>query len=152
MASDDDSGSSDPQSALDGLEILAFALVSLTGRALAERGSQWQLTFQQWRALVVLGHASGPLRIGDLGKRISASGPSISRIVQRLEDHGLVEARVDRRDRRVVLVRLSRTGMTVRADVVGRRRELIRELIGEIADRPLSPGAASLVSALEAAI
>ena len=141
-----------PATILDSLETLAFALVSLTSRALSERGSQWQLTFQQWRTLVVLGQTDRPMRISEIGRRIAASGPSASRIVQRLEDHGLVELLPDPRDGRAVGVRMTAAGAGVRAAVVERRRELIRELLGESADRPTSPEAARLVAALETAI
>jgi DNA-binding MarR family transcriptional regulator len=140
-----------PGSTLDAIETLAFALVSLTSRAIADRGAHL-LTFQQWRALVVLGRATEPLRISDLARRIAASGPSTSRIARRLAAHELVALEPDRRDRRAVRVRLTARGEEVRGAVVARRRELIREMIGPRADRPLSADGAEMVAALEAAI
>jgi len=140
---------SDPLSNLDALEILAFALVSLTSRAIATEVRHRELTFQQWRAIVVLGTGSAPLRISELAARIVASGPSASRIVRRLTERGLVEVGVDPRDRRAVIVRLSAAGADLRARVVARRRELIRGGIGDdAAGRPLPRGAAEIVEAL----
>jgi DNA-binding MarR family transcriptional regulator len=72
--------------------------------------------------------------------------------VQRLEDHGLVSLHPDRKDRRVVRVQLTESGAAVRAKVVARRRELIRELVGEAGDLPVSRELAWLGAALEAAI
>ena len=136
---------------LDSVETLAFALVSLTARALAEGGGH-QLTFQQWRMLVVLGNAAAPMKVSEIAKRIAASGPSTSRLVQRLEDNGLVEVGADRSDGRVVRVRLSSAGTAVRASVVARRRELIREYLGDAVDRPVPREMARLIAALEPAI
>jgi DNA-binding MarR family transcriptional regulator len=136
---------------LDALETMAFALVSLTSRALAEAGGQ-HLTFQQWRALVVLGSGVEPLRISELAKRIDASGPSTSRIAQRLLKQRLVAIEPDPRDRRAVQIQLTEYGAEVWARVVARRRELIKEMIGRRANRPVSPDDAALVAALSAAI
>ena len=142
-------GPGDPMSNLDALEVLAFALVSLTSRAIAAETLTRQLTFQQWRAIVVLGASAGPLRISDLGARIAASPPSASRIVRRLETHGLVAVAPDPRDRRAVGVRLTLAGVELRARVVSRRRELIRRAIGDTeAGRPLPQGAGRIVEAL----
>ncbi len=141
-----------PVTTLDAIETLAFALVSLTARAIAERGGSRLLTFQQWRTIVVVGAAEEPLRVTDVARRIAASGPSTSRIVQRLADHGLVEFEADPLDGRAVRIRLSPLGTRVRTAVIGRRRELISELIGEIASDPASDRERQVVAALEAAI
>ena len=135
---------------LDALETMAFALVSLTSRALAESGGR-HLTFQQWRVLVVLGADPPPLRISELARRIAASGPSTSRIAQRLMRLRLVAIEPDPRDRRAVQVRLTEHGTDVRAQVVARRRDLIRDLIGASADRTVPRDAAAVVAALATA-
>ena len=157
---------------LTALETLAFALVSLTSRAIAAETLPRQLTFQQWRALVVLGGTGPgvdlaglvpggsvnaapeprPMRVSDLGRRIGASGPSTSRIARRLVDHGLVEAAPDPRDRRAVGLRLTARGLDLRTRVVARRRELIRQTIGRDAPRPASAELTRLVEALAAEI
>lgn len=136
---------------LDALETLAFALVSLTSRALAEAGGQ-HLTFQQWRAMVVLGLGAEPLRVSELAQRISASSPSTSRIVRRLVNQRLVAIEPDSRDRRAVHVQLTEHGAEVRARIVAQRRALISEMIGQRADRPVSPETAALVDRFAAAI
>jgi len=134
---------------LDALEVLAFALVSLTSRAIAAETRSRQLTFQQWRAIVVLGAAAAPLRVSELGARVAASPPSASRIVRRLEAHDLVEVAPDPRDRRAVGVRLTPAGLDLRARVVARRRELIRLAIGDAqARQPVPENAGRIVEAL----
>lgn len=116
---------------IDVLERLAFALVALTSTALTEGAPGADLTFPQWRVLVVLGGGDGGrvLRLGVLAVAISASRPSTSRLVRRLERRGLVQTTPDPDDRRGLLVGLSDRGRTVRAAVIDRRRELIRERI-----------------------
>lgn len=142
---------SETASTLDATETLAFALVSLTARALAEGGGS-QLTFQQWRTLVVLGNAPAAMKISEIARRIAASGPSTSRLIRRLQDHGLVQTAQDRVDGRVVRVRMTSAGTAVRAGVVQRRRQLIAELLGDAAAAPAPGDVARLVAALEPAI
>lgn len=130
---------------IDVLEQLAFALVALTTTALSEGAPGADLTFPQWRVLVVLGAGDGGrvLRLSVLADAISASRPSTSRLVRRLERRGLVEAMPDPDDGRGLLVRLSDRGLAVRAAVVSRRRELIRERIAGL------PGPAGVERELE---
>lgn len=112
---------------VDALEELAFALVALTSTALIEGAPGADLTFPQWRVLVVLGEGGGRrfLRLGVLADAIASSRPSTSRLVRRLERRGLLETRPDPEDGRGLLVGLSAHGRAVRASVVGRRRDLI---------------------------
>ncbi len=123
-------GAGEDVSVLDALDQLAFGLVAMTSRAIAE-ATGGELTFQQWRILVVLGTAPAGLRVSNLGARIAASGPSTSRLSQRLARRGLVEMSPDQRDRRAVVVRLTHEGQTLRTTIVDRRRELIREAVGD---------------------
>jgi DNA-binding MarR family transcriptional regulator len=136
---------------LDALERLAFSLVSLTAKAIAERGGPGQLRFLHWRAIVALGESAAPIRVSDLAARIFSSGPSASRIATRLARQGMVQLEPDARDGRVVRLRLTERGSQVRSDVIRRRRELIRELIGEAADGSATDRELAIVEALERA-
>jgi DNA-binding MarR family transcriptional regulator len=61
-----------------------------------------QLTLTQVRTLRRLGH--GPMSPGQLGRDLRLSPTSMTRILDRLEERGLVERRRDAQDRRRVLV------------------------------------------------
>ncbi len=100
-------------------------MVAITSRAVDEASRPGGLTFQQWRVLVVLGGADTGMRISELARRLGASGPSTSRIVRRLERHGLVELVRDQVDRRAVRATLSVGGSALRQKVIDRRRDLI---------------------------
>jgi DNA-binding MarR family transcriptional regulator len=60
-------------------------------------------------ALVTISR-EGPMTLGDLAARERVAPPSITKVVGKLEDRGLVERRVDDRDRRVTLVEISPAG------------------------------------------
>ncbi len=124
---------------VDALESLAIALVALTSRAIEEVASRGEMTLRQWRVLVVLGDAGDGLRVSQVASRISASGSSTTRLVDRLERRGLVSASVDSSDRRALVLRLTPAGEALRSRVLERRRGLIGEAI---AGRDLSPAAA----------
>ena len=134
---------------LDSLEELAFAAVGMTALALNEAGRSKELTLAQWRVLVILGR--GPVRVGLVADRLAISLPSASRLVDRMEAHGLVEASRDGRDRRVMQVSLTALGRSTREGVIERRRRLIDEAVGsrgEFADMDLGPGLALLAERL----
>jgi len=52
----------------------------------------------------------GPLTLGELAARERVAPPSITKVVGKLEDRGLVERSVDERDRRVTRVEISPSG------------------------------------------
>jgi len=74
-----------------------------------------QLTLAQVRALRKL--AKQPRSLGQLGAELVLSPPSVTRLVDRLEERGLIERRRDDDDRRKVLANLNAEG---------------RRLVGEI--------------------
>jgi len=74
-----------------------------------------QLTLAQVRALRKL--AKQPRSLGQLGAELALAPPSVTRLVDRLEERGLIERRRDDDDRRKVLANLTAEG---------------RRLVGEI--------------------
>jgi DNA-binding MarR family transcriptional regulator len=62
---------------------------------------------------------SGPCRLTDLAVSEGVSQPSMTALVGRLAEQGLVQRRTDPADRRVVLIALTAAG----ADLLDRRRE-----------------------------
>lgn len=84
--------------------------------------------------LMLLDH-HGPLPMSKLAGLVDASVSNMTGIVDRLEQHGLVERVRDDRDRRVVLVRATGTGTARCEEIEGLRREHLRRLIGTLDGR-----------------
>jgi len=137
---------SDPVSTL---ERLIGAAVGLTTVAIAQAAPA-DLRFQQWRALVVVGHRGGA-RVGEVAARIGMSMPSASRLVDRLEARGYVATSRDPRDGRGLIVTLTGHGAEVRRAVMARRRALLTEALGAEGGPPpeVGVGLARLVRALD---
>lgn len=133
---------------LDALERSAFAAVAITANALADVAGT-ELTFLGWRTLVVLGEAPEPLRLSDLAERLRLSRPSASKLVRRLERRGLVELGPNPSDGRGLLVRLAVEGERIRAAVVGRRRAILGEALGEPLPESFADGLAVLATRLD---
>ncbi len=120
-------------------EALGMRLFHLMGalrmhfaRDLAAHG----LTFPQFMALCSLEHAEGRAsRMGDLAAVTHQSAASMTGIVDRLLERGLVERRQDPQDRRSVLVALTDEGARllerVRADRIRVMERLLRCLSPE---------------------
>jgi DNA-binding MarR family transcriptional regulator len=109
------------------LERLIIAGVALTARSL--EATAGELTFLQWRVLVVLGEAPTGLHVGEIGRRIGASAPSATRVLRRLERQGLIGTQREEADRRRVLVQLTADGQGLRREVMEHRRSLLREAL-----------------------
>ncbi len=134
---------------LDPLERIIRAAIGLTAQALAETGPAADLTLPQWRALVIVAESSGGLSVGDVARRLSVSLPSASRLVRRLERHGLVATLRDDVDRRVTRVEVTGRGATAWRAVAERRRSVLRPLLPERASAVgLAAGLAAIASGL----
>jgi DNA-binding MarR family transcriptional regulator len=117
------------------LEAVAFGSVAVTTRALATVGLD--LTFAQWRVLVVVGGSAGGATVTEIAGRLGAEISPVSRLVTRLARRGLVQARKDDQDRRVTRVTITDDGREVRESVLASRREMLAEVLAEAG--PLAP-------------
>jgi DNA-binding MarR family transcriptional regulator len=101
-----------------------------------------------YSALAYLDRAEAGLRLSELHAlmRVRYSQPGLSRLVQRLEDDGLVERRVDPDDRRGTVVTFTRAGRAC----YRRARAVYEAALEEHLGRYVSPSdAAKLTAALE---
>ena len=99
-------------------------------RATHLSGGAEQPQRQQFWLLGVL--VAGPRRMSELAELARTSQASLTGIVDRLEERGFVERTRPEHDRRVVEVRLTRTGRSevrrVHTEVAGRLEELLAPL------------------------
>ena len=73
---------------------------------------EFDLTEQQWRVLRVLAESEG-IEARDLAARSLILSPSLSRILQRLAERGLIKRRAAPNDQRRAIISMSTRGMTV---------------------------------------
>ncbi len=106
------------------VDLLREATVGLTTRV-AEILDEADLTLDQWRVLRTLsGH--GPLSMTDLAGTTRVTGPTLTRIVDRLAERSLLYRNVDPADRRKVLVHAGDRGRTLARTLAPRIAEAER--------------------------
>ena len=109
------------------LEAVVQGSVAVTSRALATVGLE--LTFAQWRVLVIVGARPEGATVTEIAARLGSEVSPVSRLVGRMGRRGLVTARKDQRDRRVTRVTIADAGRELRETVFARRRALLREVL-----------------------
>lgn len=72
--------------------------------------AEHDLTEQQWRVLRALAATDAPVDAGELAARTFLLAPSLSRILAKLEDRGLIVRAVDHDDQRRSLIALAALG------------------------------------------
>lgn len=132
-----------PDPALVGLlERIAIGAVAITARALTEAAGE--LTFLQWRVLVVAADHPDGVSVGEIGRLIGASPPSATRVVRRMERQRLVVLARDEDDRRRVRVGLTGEGRRIRDAVMQERSAHLADLLARSAVVADAPGTALL--------
>ena len=104
-------------------------------RAFDRRAATLGVTRAQWRVLVRLSRQPG-LRQVDLADCLDVEPITLCRIVDRLEERGLVERRPAERDRRIKLVALTKEGEALR-DELARRRSVPPPEFAELSEAEL---------------
>jgi DNA-binding MarR family transcriptional regulator len=116
---------------VDAAEQLVVAGVALTARALAGAGGM-DLTFPQWRVIVVLGQNPGGLTVSEVAARIGVTLPATSRQLRRLERKRLVHTQPDEADRRATRASLTVEGEQVRRRITDFRRSELTRGVGSL--------------------
>ncbi|HSB65091.1 MAG TPA: helix-turn-helix domain-containing protein [Anaerolineales bacterium] len=88
------------------------------------------ITLQQHQAMLfIIGYpGKEQVTIGELAERLQIRHHSAVGLVNRLEEQGLVERKQDERDRRQVLIGLTRKGLGVLESLANLHREELRHL------------------------
>jgi DNA-binding MarR family transcriptional regulator len=108
-----------PQLELD--EQLCFALYDATRavvRAYAPLLDQLGLTYPQYITMLVLWESDGALSVGELGARLHLDSGTLTPLLKRLEQLGVVDRRRDPADERRVLVTLTSAGRALQRSAV----------------------------------
>ena len=106
------------------------------------------LSATQYNVLRILrGAGEQGLCCREVGERMIARDPDITRLVDRLERRGFLARSRDNRDRRVITVRITPAGLKVLKDLDGPMAEYNRKLLGHMDRNDLR----KLVELLEAA-
>lgn len=129
------------------LEAIVLGSVAVTTRALATVGLE--LTFAQWRVLVIVGERPDGATVSEIATRLGGEISPVSRLVRRIARRGLVTVGKDARDRRVTRVTVSDTGRELRETVLARRRALLDEVIA--AAGPIEPDVETTLDRIGAA-
>jgi DNA-binding MarR family transcriptional regulator len=133
---------------IDAIERIVVAGVAMTNAALAgEAGTD--LTFPQWRVLVILGSAPDGLPVAEISRRISVTLPATGRQLRRLEHRGLVRLEPDAHDRRVTRATLTDAGVDRRGAIMAQRRARIE---GAVSGIDVSPDGVAAVDRIAAAM
>jgi len=119
--------------------MLAYAFAEVLRQCCVEHNKPYVVTPPQWGVLSLLDEMDG-LTIGTISKRRAIDAPTVTGIVKRIEQTGLVERRHDRTDRRVVKVYLTDEGrdiMRFLPDEISRFNDMAMQGLSEDEQRDL---------------
>jgi DNA-binding MarR family transcriptional regulator len=101
-------------------------------RAQAERLAPLGLTPAQERALRMMTRSEQPLRMTELADQLGIVPRSLTRVIDTLEEAGLVHREIDPRNRRATLLHLTERGQAVRDDMRQARRRAAEDLFAPL--------------------
>lgn len=121
------------------LDDLLDELTAWGPRERAGAFKQWlrgSLSLVHLHVLTVL-EAHGPLPMSRLADALDVSVASLTGIIDRMEDRGLVERRREPGDRRIVLVHSTDAGVAVFQAMAAERRKTLEPLLDRMTDEEL---------------
>lgn len=89
------------------------------------------VSFSEFAVLEVLLH-KGPLPIGDVGDHVLLTSGSMTYVVDKLEEEGLIRRRHCEEDRRIIYAELTGQGRELIEEVFSEHAALIRRLMDEL--------------------
>lgn len=118
--------------ALEAWESLFRAQVVLS-RRFAEDGEWDDCSQREYDVLYTLSKAPHGLRMTEIHQRMMLTQSGVSRLIARLQEHGLIERRPDPEDARAQRIALTASGRELQREV-GRRhaRHIIRAMAGAL--------------------
>ncbi len=123
-----------PEQELEEMAALVPRLVGAFQRNFSRELARFGLTFPQFIAMNVLERFEGPCRMGPLADATLRSAASMTGIVDRLLERGLVTRERHPGDRRSVLVQLTGQGRALLEEVREARQQAVRRLLESLPD------------------
>ncbi len=122
---------------------LTVVASQLSARLSKQYRTQFGISIAEWRILLNLGY-SGSGSVRDIEKRVSLEKSKVSRGVSRLEAKGYLTKSVDNKDRRLLKLTLTKSGVALLGELVPIAKAYQKQL-----DAILGEKAQSLQSALD---
>ncbi len=141
-----------PELELEEMAVLVPRLVGAFQRNFSRELARFGLTFPQFIALNALERFEGTCRMGPLAEAALRSAASMTGIVDRLLERGLVRRERHPGDRRSVVVQLTEQGRALLEEVREARRQKVHrllEVLPETERRRLREIVNTLIAALE---
>ena len=130
------------------LQRTASLLLQALGRSLKGH----DLTPAQYNALRILrGAGEEALTCGEIGERLVSPGPDVTRLLDRLEQRGLVTRLRDAEDRRIVRAQITQRGARLLAELDEPVEQALAELLGHLGPKRLQSLVETLALAREKA-
>ena len=120
----------------------AFVSVLRTAGAFQWREAEllkpYEITLPQYNVLRILrGAEPEGLICREIGERMIARDPDVTKLLDRLESRGLVSRERQEKDRRVIVARVMPEGLRLVAEIDGPVLKLTGELLGHLGERKL---------------
>jgi DNA-binding MarR family transcriptional regulator len=111
---------------------------AVLGHAFAEGLKPYEITSTQYNVLRILrGAGSEGLCRNEVRDRLIAQVPDVTRLLDRLEDAGLIERERSTEDRRLVSTRITTTGLALLKKLDGPVLAMHQRLLGHMSDKQL---------------
>ena len=126
----------------ESLEDEAFVSVLRTAGTFQWREAEllkpYEITLPQYNVLRILrGAGSEGLICREIGERMIARDPDVTKLLDRLEARGLVSRERQEKDRRVIVARVTPEGLNLVAEIDSPVLKLTEELLGHLGERKL---------------
>lgn len=109
---------------------LLYAVSAIMRKASDRALVPWGVSVAQAPVLSVLREAGGPITITEVARRLFLETPSVTAMIDRLSERGLVERLKDRKDRRKTPVRLTTAGKRLVDRIREPGQQLEEEILG----------------------
>jgi DNA-binding MarR family transcriptional regulator len=111
---------------------------AVLGHAFGERLKPFGVTPTQYNVLRILrGAGDGGLCRNEIRDRLISQVPDVTRLLDRLENSGLIERQRSTTDRRLVTTRITAAGLALLSRLDEPVREMHRELLGHVGEERL---------------
>ena len=113
---------------------LIYTVSAIVRKACDRALASWGLSVAQAPVLAILHQAKRPIMITEVARRLLLETPSVTTMIDRLSERGLVERVKDPKDRRKTLVALTAKGKRLVESIREPGRQLQEEMFGALDD------------------